>query len=116
MLVDLNLAEVTREVQEVRDADAALRRILVGAYGLCVDCGEPIGRRRLEAYSTAKRCLGCQRTHDRAAHAVPPPIPLRQIVVRLRDARRHPCRRNSPGPIQPCSRARARAIAASICG
>lgn len=72
LLVDVNLAELTREVQEVRDVDAALRRILVGAYGLCVDCGERIDRRRLEAYPTAKRCLGCQRVHDRAAHAVSP--------------------------------------------
>lgn len=73
VLVDVNLAEITREVEEVRELDAALRRIMVGVYGLCADCGERIDRRRLEAHPTAKRCLDCQRTSDRTAPAVATP-------------------------------------------
>ncbi len=73
LLVDVNLAEITREVEEVRDIDAALRRILTGTYGVCVGCGEVIDEKRLDAYPTAKRCLDCQRTHDRTRAA--PSIP-----------------------------------------
>jgi DnaK suppressor protein len=66
LFVDVNLADITREVEEVRDIDAALRRILVGTYGRCIGCGEPIDQARLDAYLTAKRCLECQRTYDRS--------------------------------------------------
>lgn len=73
LLVDVNLAELTREVEEVRDIDAALRRILGAVYGLCSDCGEPIDRARLDAHPTAKRCLECQRIRERSALAAPTP-------------------------------------------
>lgn len=73
LLVDVNLAEITREVQEVRDIDAALRRILTGSYGVCVQCGAPIAERRLEAYPTAKRCLECQGAYDRTRLTAPTP-------------------------------------------
>jgi RNA polymerase-binding transcription factor DksA len=38
---------------------AALRRIEEGTYGTCVDCGEKIAERRLEAIPEAERCLIC---------------------------------------------------------
>ena len=66
VLVDTNLAEIARETQEVRDIDAALARIRAGTYGVCLQCKEPINLMRLQAYPTAKRCLTCQRTHERA--------------------------------------------------
>lgn len=64
LLTDVNLAEISREVQEVRDIDAAMRRIADRTYGSCIDCGDPIDVARLEAYPTAKRCLACQRGHE----------------------------------------------------
>jgi len=64
VLVDVNLAEIARETQEVRDIDAALARIRSGSYGVCLQCAEPIDRMRLQAYPTAKRCLACQRTYE----------------------------------------------------
>ena len=73
LLVDVNLAEITREIQELRDIDAALRRISVGTFGVCVACREPIGRERLDAYPTAKRCVACQSRKERSAIAVPTP-------------------------------------------
>lgn len=39
---------------------AAERRLAIGAYGLCEDCGETIGYARLEAYPAASRCVRCQ--------------------------------------------------------
>ena len=73
LLTDLNLAEISREVQEVRDIDAAMRRIADHTYGSCIDCGDPIDSARLEAYPTAKRCLSCQRGHELKFAATRPP-------------------------------------------
>lgn len=64
LLVDVNLAEVTRDVQEIRAVERALKRIALGTYGICVSCGQPIERKRLEAYPTANRCAACQRAHE----------------------------------------------------
>ena len=73
LLVDVGLAEITRYVQELRDIDAALRRISLRTYGTCVSCGEPIARDRLEAYPTAKRCFACQSSRDHRPMAAPTP-------------------------------------------
>jgi RNA polymerase-binding transcription factor DksA len=73
LFVDVNLAEITRDVEELRDIEAALGRMHAGAYGICVDCREPIDRERLQAYPTARRCLLCQRRHDRARAVGAPP-------------------------------------------
>ncbi len=75
LLSDVNLAEISRDVEEVRDIEAARRRIASRTYGICLDCGETIDPERLEAYPIAKRCLTCQRTHDaRAARPAPPKL------------------------------------------
>jgi len=73
LLVDVNLAEITRDVEELRDVEAALERLAVGTYGVCVSCGEPISRERLDAYPTAKRCLPCQRRHEQSRGSATPP-------------------------------------------
>lgn len=57
---ELDLSMLIRESQELQDVEAALARISDGSYGSCTDCGEEIGRARLKAYPTAKRCLPCQ--------------------------------------------------------
>ena len=72
LLVDVNLAEVTRDVEEIRAVERALRRIALGTYGICVSCGQPIERERLEVYPTANRCAACQRAHEHD-HATPTP-------------------------------------------
>ena len=64
LLVDVNLAEVTRDVEEIRGIERALKRIALGTYGSCVSCGQPIERERLEVYPTANRCAVCQRAYE----------------------------------------------------
>lgn len=64
-LADISLAIIDRHVQEIRDIEAARARIKDGSFGVCTDCGAEIGFERLLAYSTAKRCLVCQRQHER---------------------------------------------------
>lgn len=71
LLVDVKMAEVTRDVQEIRDIERALKRIALGTYGVCVSCGQPIERERLQAYPTANRCAACQRAYEHD-HLTPP--------------------------------------------
>ncbi|MGH8289324.1 MAG: TraR/DksA family transcriptional regulator [Steroidobacteraceae bacterium] len=71
LLVDVNLAEVSRDVEEIRAIERALRRIALRTYGICVSCAQPIERERLEAYPTANRCALCQRAYEHE-HATPP--------------------------------------------
>ncbi len=73
LLVDVNLAEIRRDVQEIRAVERALKRITLGTYGTCVSCGEPIERERLEAYPTANRCAVCQRAYEHDHVTTPTP-------------------------------------------
>ncbi|ABI59143.1 MULTISPECIES: TraR/DksA family transcriptional regulator [Nitrosomonas] len=65
LLRDITEAEVIRDIGEVRDIVAAEDRIATGKYGLCIDCGEPVRYKRLDAYPTAKRCFTCQVRRER---------------------------------------------------
>ncbi len=64
LLVDLDLAEITRDVEELRDVEAALLRIARGTWGYCVECGEEIDPERLAALPSAARCMRCQRRSE----------------------------------------------------
>jgi RNA polymerase-binding transcription factor DksA len=72
LLRDVAHAEVARDVGELRDIDAAERRIATGVYGVCVDCSASIDYKRLEAYPTAKRCLSCQQVHEKTRSSMDP--------------------------------------------
>ena len=65
LLVDVDLAEITRDVEEIREIEAALLRIARGTYGRCIECGEAIGRQRLSAVPAASRCHACQEAVER---------------------------------------------------
>ena len=46
------------ELQETLDeVEAAIARLEAGTYGLCEDCGKPIGPARLEAMPAARFCI-----------------------------------------------------------
>ncbi len=64
LLVDLNLAEIDRDLQELRDVEAALLRLRQGAYGECSDCNDPIALKRLEVNPAAQRCIKCQARYE----------------------------------------------------
>ncbi len=65
LIVDLNLAEIDRDADELRRIDTALARLSDGSYGLCEDCGQRIPEARLEAEPTAVRCIRCQEQYER---------------------------------------------------
>jgi DnaK suppressor protein len=44
---------------------AALRRDEDGGFGLCVECGEPVQKKRLEAVPWARHCVGCQELQEK---------------------------------------------------
>mgnify|MGYP003423589552 FL=1 len=67
MFADDKILMIKKEVAEQTDVVAALARITDGTYGACIDCGEEIGVKRLDAYPTAKRCIRCQ-THFERQH------------------------------------------------
>jgi DnaK suppressor protein len=65
VLVDVNLAEVDRQIDGIRAIEAALLRIAKGGYGVCSDCGGEIGLDRLHAEPASHRCTECQALHER---------------------------------------------------
>lgn len=69
MLSAVDEALVRQNLQDVRDIAAARQRIRAGSYGKCTDCSDAIGYDRQLAYPTAKRCVNCQREHERQSAA-----------------------------------------------
>ncbi len=69
-IVDLDNAELLRDVRELRELEAAQARLGAGSFGQCIDCQKEIGYPRLRAQPAAVRCVECQRTYE-STHAHP---------------------------------------------
>ncbi len=54
-----SLSNTDREV--LQKVDEALQRIAKGTHGTCVECGEEIEKKRLEAVPWASHCVTCQK-------------------------------------------------------
>jgi DnaK suppressor protein len=67
LVIDVDLANIDRHIQEIRDIEAALIRIGSREYGICIDCEQPIALARLAANPTAERCINCQSALEREA-------------------------------------------------
>ena len=75
LLSDLDNAEVSRDLNEVRELEAAQARLETDSFGRCVDCGLEIDFERLRANSGAARCMACQRVHEKTfAHPAEPKL------------------------------------------
>ncbi len=48
------------DFHQLKQVDAALERMDGEDYGVCMDCGDPISHRRLEAIPWAVRCVACE--------------------------------------------------------
>lgn len=57
---DLSVALEERELLELNQIGAALKRINEGDFGACTDCGADIPDARLQANPVAERCIACQ--------------------------------------------------------
>jgi DnaK suppressor protein len=65
LIVDVGLAEIDRDLDELRAIDAALLRVADGSYGVCEACDRPIDVRRLNLTPQALRCIDCQAIFER---------------------------------------------------
>lgn len=75
LLSDLDKAELSRDLAELRALEAARARLALGSYGACADCGDDIPFERLSAEPAALRCIACQRVHEKTfAHPREPKL------------------------------------------
>ena len=65
LIADLDHADLGRDLNELRDLEAARTRLADGSYGTCADCGGEIGYDRLKANPAAVRCIACQTRHEK---------------------------------------------------
>ena len=73
LIADLEQADVTRDLDELRAMEAAWQRFKDGTYGTCADCGSEIEYARLKAFPAAARCVACQRRHEKTYGGAPRP-------------------------------------------
>lgn len=62
---DFEVGNLQRSETQLREVLAAIRRIKEGVFGLCTNCEEEIGAKRLKALPWAPRCIACQEAEDR---------------------------------------------------
>jgi DnaK suppressor protein len=60
LIQDLDQADASRDLTELRMLEAARARIAGGTYGICSNCGQDIAFERLRANPAAERCIRCQ--------------------------------------------------------
>lgn len=68
-------ATVERDLQALRDIEAARARIAAGSVGNCIDCGGEIGFERLRVQPTASRCVLCQDLYEQTYEQTHLPAP-----------------------------------------
>lgn len=66
----LELRTRDRQRKLISKIDSTLRRIDEGTYGYCIETGEPISLKRLEARPTATMTLEAQERHERKERTV----------------------------------------------
>jgi len=65
LIAELDQADWSRDLDELRGLEAARERIEDGGYGVCVECDRDIGFDRLRASPAAIRCIECQTRHEK---------------------------------------------------
>ena len=76
--LEKRLTSEKRLRDDLADVEHTLAKFEKGTYGLCDDCGLPIGTARLEALPEARLCLSCKAQEEKANR----PIPQRERVAR----------------------------------
>jgi DnaK suppressor protein len=61
---ELTTRNLERQSNVLREVRAALERIQQGGYGMCLNCDEEIGLRRLNAVPWTPLCIACQERED----------------------------------------------------
>jgi len=55
----------TQEGRFLYHIEQAIERIEKGTYGLCQECGQPIGKERLDAVPHARLCITCKSNEEK---------------------------------------------------
>ncbi len=63
-LARMDRANAQRLEAELQQVSSAQRRLAKQLYGICMDCGEAIDLRRLEALPATAYCAACQARHE----------------------------------------------------
>ena len=74
LLLDIDLAVIDRQVNELRAIEAAIQRIGYGSYGVCESCNEGIKFERLVMQPAANCCVDCQSEIERADYRATPSL------------------------------------------
>jgi DnaK suppressor protein len=61
----IDVAEIERDVGELRRVESALERLHEPEFGVCTDCGAEIPYSRLSVEPSATRCISCQTKAER---------------------------------------------------
>lgn len=69
-------ARASQNRSRLRLIQRALEHIHDGSFGVCVECGDPIGLKRLQAVPWASHCIHCQEQSDVARLAGKQPMSL----------------------------------------
>ena len=64
---DFAMGALDRESVRLREIRAALERIDRGSFGICINCEEEIGAKRLAAVPWTALCIVCQQVAERIA-------------------------------------------------
>ncbi len=65
---DMAAGALERESERLSEVRAALRRVRLGTFGICLDCEEQITPKRLAAVPWASSCIVCRKSaEDRLA-------------------------------------------------
>jgi len=64
---DIDLALIQINAETVERITDALARLEKGEYGHCLECGEEMAEKRLQALPFASRCMDCQQALERTA-------------------------------------------------
>ncbi|HNJ78050.1 MAG TPA: TraR/DksA C4-type zinc finger protein [Marmoricola sp.] len=62
---DQEMVIVNNARDMLQQSQHALERIGAGTYGICEECGNPIGKARLMAFPRATLCMSCKQREER---------------------------------------------------
>lgn len=77
---ELAIRSLDRSARWLREVEEALRKVDTADYGICVNCDEEIGARRLQAVPWARLCLKCQDLADRSQNDERRAYPAERIM------------------------------------
>ena len=61
---EFTLGLIENEAEELREIDAALKRLDEKAFGVCEQCDKPIPKSRLRVIPYARLCIECKRGQE----------------------------------------------------